>query len=133
MRQIVSEAKEFASYFVDWNFTTEESAVYPQVKAVVEFLREPLQTVITLESSIEPSECSCVTRFFETCAVWSISADIDPAPARPLLHTINARVHRCVEMLDKVAQQHNLLEQLRQKLVDSDNGLTHHDSTPARL
>lgn len=117
--EIVSEIETFhAKHFVDSRFTTEELAMYPEAKAVVEFLRAPLEAAIALGSNIELSNCEAVTRSLETCAVWSISANIDPATARPFLHAINGRVHRCVETLDKVMQQHNLLKQLMQRLAN---------------
>ena len=120
-KEVVSEIEKFhARHFVDRRFTTEELAMHPEAKAVVEFLREPLQAVVALDSNTGLSNCEVITRPLETCAVWSISANIDPATARPFLHAINARVRQCVETLDKVIQQHNLLEQLMQRFTDGD-------------
>lgn len=120
-KQIVIQIEKFhARHFVDRRFTTEELAMHPEAKAAIEYLREPLQAVVALDSNTGLSDCKVITRPLETCAVWSISANIDPATARPFLHAINARVRRCVETLDKVMQQHSLLEQLMQRLTDGD-------------
>ena len=118
-KEIVGEIENFhARHFVDSHFTTEESASSPKAKAVIEFLREPLQAVVTFDFNIELFYCEYIIRYLETCAVWSIAANTDPATASPFLHNINARAHRCAETLDKVIQQHNLLEQLMQRLTD---------------
>ena len=118
-KEIVGEIEKFHTrHFVDSHFTTEELASSPEAKAVIESLRELLQAVVTFNYNIELSECGYIIRYLETCAVWSIAANTDPATARPFLHTINARARRCAETLDKVIQQHNLLEQLMQRLTD---------------
>lgn len=118
-KEIVSEIEKFhTDHFVDSRFTTENLALYPEGKAVVEFLRESLQPVVTLNSDIEFFDCGDTIESLETCAVWSISADINLATARTFLHSINDRVHRCVKTLDKVIQHHKLLEQLMHRLVD---------------
>lgn len=120
-KEVVSEIEKFhARHFVDRGFTTEELAMHPEAKAVIGYLREPLQAVVALDSNTGLSDCKIITRPLGTCAIWSISANIDLATARPFLHAINARVRRCVETLDKVIQQHNLLEQLMQGLTDGD-------------
>lgn len=105
-----------------FRFTTEELATHPEAKAVVEFLLEPLQEVIALGSDIDLHDCTATAHLLETCAVWSISANTAPATARPFLYATNARVHRCVEALDKIKQQHAFLEHLTQRLVDGDKG-----------
>ena len=117
---IVGEIEKLhARHFVDSRFTTEELANSPEAKAVIEFLQEPLQAVVTFDSDVE-LKCKYLISFLESCAVWLIAANTDPATARPLLHTINTRAHRCAETLEKVIQQHNLLEQLTQRLTDTD-------------
>jgi hypothetical protein len=122
-KEIVSKVEEFhAEYFVDDHFTTEELAMYSEAKAVIEFLHEPLQAILALDSNTKLLECRAITRSLETCAVWSISANTDPTTARPYLCAINNRVHRCIEALDNVMEQHNLLEQLAERLIDGDNG-----------
>ena len=78
---------------------------------------------MALDSDIDISDYMDIIRSFETCAVWSISANTDPWTSRSFLHAIKARVHRCVEALDKATQQHTLVEQLMQRFVDGDIGL----------
>lgn len=118
--EVVDYLKEF--HATEFRFTTEELATHPEVNAVVEFLREPLQAVIALGSNIDLYDCTAIADLLESCAVWSISANTTPSTARPFLHAINARVHRCVDALDKVKKQQHFLEQLTQRLLDSDMG-----------
>jgi hypothetical protein len=118
--KVVELLEEF--HTTKFNFTIEELDTHPEVNAVVDFLREPLQAVTALGSNIDLNDCTAIIHLLETCAVWSISATTAPATARPYLHAINARVYRCVEALDQVKKQQHFLEQLTQRLVDGDMG-----------
>jgi hypothetical protein len=123
MDEIVSVVTMFhARNFVDNRFTTEELATRPEVKAVVELLHEPLQALVALNSSIDLSDCKAITDSFETCTVWSTSANTNPTTARPFLRAIHARLDRCVKVLDTAAQQYNFLKQFMQRLVDCGSG-----------
>lgn len=120
INEVVDHLKEF--HTTGFRFTTEELATHPEANAVVEFLREPLQGLMALGSSIDLTDCTDITDLLETCAVWSISTDTTLATARRFLQAINARVHRCVDALDKVKKQQHHLRQLRQRLVDGGMG-----------
>lgn len=118
--EVVELLEEF--HTTKFAFTIEELDTHPEVNVVVSFLREPLQAVTALGSDIKLKDCTAITNLLETCAVWSLSATTAPETARPYLHAINTRVHRCVETLDKVKKQQHFLEQLTQRLVDGDMG-----------
>ncbi|KAM0706025.1 hypothetical protein Q7P35_007385 [Cladosporium inversicolor] len=92
--ELVVFLEEFQT--TEFRFTIEDLATHPEVNAVVNFLRGPLQVVIALGSNtnIDLDDCTAITHLLETCAVWSIPATGTPAAARPYLHTINAREHR---------------------------------------
>lgn len=118
--EVVELLEEF--HTTKFAFTIEELDTHPEVNAVVSFLREPLQAVTALGSDINLKDCTAITNLLETCAVWSLSATATPAAARSYLDAIDARVHRCVEALDKVKKQQHFLEQLTRRLVDGDMG-----------
>jgi hypothetical protein len=120
INEVVDSIREF--HTTEFRFTTEELATYPEVNAVVEFLRIPLQAVIALGSDIDLYNCTAITDLLETCAVWSISANTTAATARSFLHATNARVDSCIEALGKLKQQNAFLEQLTQNLVDDHIG-----------
>lgn len=109
----------YAKYIVNDQFTTEELISYPHAKAVIDSLRGPLKAVTDFDFDISIADCKTILLLLKVCTDWPEAALPKPAAARPILQTADTRAHRCIEVFDKVLQQHALLSQLYKSIASA--------------